>query len=66
MTIITQIHNESNIWIEIFKYAIGPILALIAVFIGSLLNTKLMRKQKIRDELFSYKVKAHVKIAEAV
>jgi len=66
MIIITEAHNEPNIWIEIFKYAIGPILALIAVFIGSILNAKLTRKQKIRDELFSYKVKAHVKIAEAV
>ncbi|CAA7197619.1 hypothetical protein [Chryseobacterium potabilaquae] len=51
---------------EIFKYTIGPVLAIIGVGVGSLLNARLTRKQKIRDELFSYKVKAHVKIAEAV
>lgn len=55
MTIITEAHNEPNIWIEIFKYAIGPILALIAVFIGTLLNAKLTRNKRLEMNFFPIK-----------
>lgn len=43
-----------------------PIFSIIAVVIAAFLNARYTRKQKIRDELFSYKVKSYMKIAELV
>lgn len=57
---------QPSFWTEVLKYSIGPVITLIGVFIGSHLNAKLTRKQKLRDELFSYKVKAYASFASVL
>jgi hypothetical protein len=52
-----------NLIIEILKAPV-PIFSIIAVIVAAFLNAKFSRKQKIREELFSYKVKCYMKIAE--
>lgn len=51
--------------LEILKASV-PIFSLIAVIVAAYLNARYSRKQRVRDELFSYKVKAYMKIAETV
>lgn len=66
MNIITESAPQSNYWMDILKTAIVPLATILAVFVGAFINAKLNRKQKIRDELFSYKVKAYVSFAETI
>lgn len=58
----TQPINEN---LEYLKASI-PIFSVIAVVVAAYLNARFTRKQKVIDELFSYKVQAFMKVAEIV
>lgn len=45
---------------EVYAAIIGAGVALLSMFVGSTLN----RKQRTREELYAYKVKAYAKLAE--
>lgn len=51
--------------LDILKASV-PFATLTGVVVGALLNSKLGRKEKIRDHLFSYKVKSYSVMAECV
>ena len=51
--------------IELLKASV-PFATITGVIVGALLNSRLGRKDKIRDHLFSYKVKAYSTIAESI
>lgn len=55
--------KQLNLIIEILKASV-PIFSIIAVIVAAYLNAKFSRKQKMREELFSYKIKSYMKIAE--
>lgn len=56
---------NNNFTIEILK-ASTPIVALLAMFFTPWFTAKFNKKQKVRDELFSNKVKAYTNIAKIV
>jgi len=66
MILITESAPQTNYWMDIFKTAIVPLATILAVFVGAYINARLNKKQKIRDELFFYKVKAYVSFAETI
>ena len=49
--------------LEILKASV-PFATIAGVIVGALLNSRLGRKDKIRDHLFSYKVKSYTILAE--
>ncbi|KAA2223037.1 hypothetical protein [Chryseobacterium sediminis] len=51
--------------LELLKASV-PIATVIGVVVGAFLNSNLARKEKIRDHLFSYKVKSYSTIAESI
>ncbi|ROH94284.1 hypothetical protein EGI15_07265 [Chryseobacterium cucumeris] len=51
--------------LEILKASV-PFATLTGVVVGALLNSRLARKDKIRDHLFSYKVKSYSVLAESI
>lgn len=51
--------------LEILKASV-PFATLMGVVVGAFLNSKLTRKEKIRDHLFSYKVKSYATLAECI
>lgn len=51
--------------LEILKASV-PFATITGVVVGALLNSRLSRKDKMRDHLFSYKVKAYSTIAESI
>lgn len=51
--------------IEYFKASL-PIVALIGVVVGAFLNSRLQRKDKIQEHLFTYKVKSYMEIARII
>ncbi|MCX8525880.1 hypothetical protein OF897_18355 [Chryseobacterium formosus] len=50
--------------LELFKASV-PFATITGVIIGALLNSRLGRRDKIRDHLFSYKVKSYTILAES-
>ncbi|OBW43499.1 hypothetical protein AB670_00028 [Chryseobacterium sp. MOF25P] len=51
--------------IEYFKASL-PIAALIGVVVGAFLNSRLQRKDKLQEHLFTYKVKSYMEIARII
>lgn len=51
--------------LELLKASV-PLATLTGVVVGALLNSKLARKEKIRDHLFTYKVKSYSTLAECI
>ncbi|GAA5096597.1 hypothetical protein GCM10023210_30550 [Chryseobacterium ginsengisoli] len=51
--------------IEYFKASL-PIAALVGVVVGAFLNSRLQRKDKIREHLFTYKIKSYMEIARII
>ncbi|WP_223559612.1 hypothetical protein [Chryseobacterium lathyri] len=51
--------------LEILKASV-PIFSIVAVVVAAFLNARFNRKQKERDELMSYKIKAYVSLCEVI
>lgn len=51
--------------IEYFKASL-PLAALVGVVVGAFLNSTLQRKDKIREHLFTYKIKSYMEIARVI
>lgn len=51
--------------IEYFKASL-PLATLIGVIIGAFLNSRLQRKDKLQEHLFTYKVKSYMEIARII
>jgi len=51
--------------IEYFKASL-PIAGLLGVIIGALLNSRLQRIDKVKEHLFTYKIKSYMEIARII